>query len=164
MDQSQIRAVETILITILVWFLTVYEVFAHTISPIISLDFTWKSIWWVGILDQKNGGLLGPWGLFGGNLSQSEALISSITSSTNFYFVLPRDSDNVNNPGSLPWGGYDLVQFSPLATLGSQGQRIRGGRSHHGPGSWRKLCGVSSSGVQKVDGIQAVRGKEESTG
>lgn len=92
------------------------------------------------------------------------SLISSITSSTNFYFVLPRDSDNVNNPGSLPWGGCSLVHFSPVASLGSQDQRLRGGRSHHSPGSWGRLCGVSSAGAQKVMGFRQSEGGRRALG
>lgn len=141
-----------------VWFLTIYEEFAHKVSHIISLVLTWKSIWWVGILSPKNGGLLGLWGLFGGTWYWKWSLLS-----TNFYLVLACGL-SVNNPGSLTWGGCSLVHFSLVGSLGSQDQRIREGRSHYGLGSWGRLCRVSSFGASEGRWDSEGRGREQSTG
>ena len=97
----------------------------------------------IGILSQKNGGLLGPWGLFGDIWCWRWSLLS-----TNFYLV-PACGLSVNNLGSLTWGGCSLVHFSLLGSLGSQGQRIGEGRSHYGLGSRGRLCGVSSFGASE---------------
>ena len=70
--------------------------------------------------------------------------------STDFFWSYLVDSNNVNNPGSLPGGGGSLVQFGPLV---ESDQRMRGG-----PGRRGELWGVSSPGARRMDGMQAVGG------
>ena len=100
-------------------------------------------------------GLVSFWVLEGYLVGITSQIISSINCHPQIfiwsYFV---DSNNVNNPESLPWGSGSLVQFIPLVALGSQAQRIRVGRTYKGPRRWRGLCGVSLPGVQHIDGIQ----------